>query len=72
MQAPKPRWTRVVRVNKEPTVAASHGKPSNGKRTMTLNDDHSKLPNKCYQVLRSEQDVGIELVEVDTQPHQLP
>ena len=33
---------------------------------MTLSDDHSKLPNKCYQVLRSEQDVGIELVEADT------
>ena len=64
--APKPRWTRVVRVNKEPTVDVSYGKPSNRKRIVAFSDDHSKLPNKCYQVSRSEEDAGIELVEAYT------
>ena len=34
---------------------------------MALNDDHSKLPNKHYQVSRSEEDASIILAEADTQ-----
>lgn len=67
-QAPKPRWTRVVRINTTPTVAISQGNPSYGKRTLTPSDDHPKLPNKRYQVSRSEENDCIELAEADTQP----
>ena len=72
LQATKPRWTRFVRVNNKPTEELSHGKSSKGKRTTTLSDDHSKLPNKRYQVSRSEEDAIIKLAEADTQPHQSP
>lgn len=72
LQATKPHWTRIECVNNKPSEASPLGKMSKGKRTAALIDDHSKLPNKCCQVLRSEKDACIELAEVDTQPHQLP
>nr|POE68290.1 hypothetical protein CFP56_58842 [Quercus suber] len=68
VQATKPRWTRVVRANNKPSQEGSLGKQSKGKRTVALNDDHSKLPNKHYQVSRNEEDAGIILAEADTQP----
>lgn len=64
--ATKPRWTKVVRVNNKPIEELSHGKPSKGKRTATLNDDHSKLLDKRYQVSRNEEDASIKLAEADT------
>ena len=72
LQANKPRWTRVVRVNNKPSEEVSLGKLSKKKRKAALNDDHFKLPNKRYQVSRSEEDAGIELAEADTQPCQSP
>lgn len=72
MLAIEPRWTKVVHVNNKPTEELSHGKLSKGKRTAALIDDHSKSPNKCYQVSMSEEDAGIKLVEADTQPCQSP
>ena len=72
LQATKPCWTRVVRVNNKPTEELSHGRSSKGNRTSALSDDHSKLPNKRYQVSRSEEDAIIKLAEADTQPRQSP
>ena len=66
LQATKPHWTRVVCVNNKPIEELSHGKSSKGKRTATLGDDHSMLPNKRYQVSRSEEDAIIKLAEADT------
>nr|POE78699.1 hypothetical protein CFP56_53831 [Quercus suber] len=48
--APKPRWSRVRRVSSTPKEEVSQGNPNYGKRPFTLNDDHSKLPNKRCQV----------------------
>uniref|UniRef100_A0A7N2MP22 DUF4283 domain-containing protein n=1 Tax=Quercus lobata TaxID=97700 RepID=A0A7N2MP22_QUELO len=72
VQATKPRWTRVVHANNKPSEEVSLGKPSKGKRAAALNDDHSKLPNKRYQVSRSEEDASIILAEANTHPCQSP
>ena len=72
LQATKPHWIRIVCVNNKPSEDISLGKLSKGKRTAALIEDHSKLPNKCYQVSRSKEDASIELAEADTQPCQSP
>nr|POE45577.1 hypothetical protein CFP56_39575 [Quercus suber] len=66
--APKPQWTRVCHVSSTPQEEVSQGNLNYGKRSFTLNDDHSKLPNKRCQVSRSEKDDYTILAEAEIQP----
>nr|POF11794.1 hypothetical protein CFP56_68093 [Quercus suber] len=63
LQANKPRWTRVVRVNNKPSEEVSLDKLSKKKRIAALSEDHSELPNKRYQVSRNEEDTGLSTLE---------
>nr|POE90998.1 hypothetical protein CFP56_05371 [Quercus suber] len=58
LQANKPRWTRFVRANNKPSEEVSLDKPSKKKRIAAISEDHSKLPNKRYQVSRNEEDTA--------------
>ena len=65
LQPTQPRWTRIDRPKQQASAPLAQVSSSCGKRTLTLSEDHFKLPNKHQQVSRSAEKEITELVEAD-------